>query len=108
MVPAGTPMSGFVSVSGRERPVHPLPVAVSLVSFPAMLLPFINLGNARNAWSNISALIHAAVIPRAEKPIQTHSAPLAVNVRVYTHAQVVLMSVATEDQNHQAASFCAR
>lgn len=59
-----------------------------LFHFP-QCIPFINLGNASSPLENISNLIHATVVSRAEKLVQTHSAPLEVNVRVYTHTQVL-------------------
>lgn len=59
-----------------------------LFHFPRCI-PFINLVNASSPLENISNLIRAIVVSREEKLLQTHWVPLEVNVRVYTHAQVL-------------------
>lgn len=59
-----------------------------LFHFP-QYIPFINLGNASSPLENISHLIHATVVSRAEKWVQMHSVLLEVNVRVYTHTQML-------------------
>lgn len=61
---------------------------LNLFHFP-QFMPFTNLGNTSSPLENISNLIHATVASRAEKLVQTHSVPLEVSIRVYTHTQVM-------------------
>ena len=59
-----------------------------LLHFP-QCIPFLNLGNASSSLENTWNLIHATVVCRGEKLVQTHSLPLEMNVRVYTCTQLL-------------------
>lgn len=102
---AGILRSGFVSVSARERPRHPLLVFVSFPTVHTIYKPWASkqsLGKYLKSHPCNSGIQSSKIATNMLSPSRSECQGL------HSCSGALLMPVATEDQNLQLASFWAR
>lgn len=104
-MPAGIPRAGFVFVSARGSPLHPLLV----------LVPFPTVHTIYKPWECKQSLGKYLTSHPCNSGIQSRkmgtnalSASGSECQGLHPHSDAALMSVAAEGQNLQAATFWAR
>lgn len=104
-MPAGIPRAGFVSVSARGSPLHPLLVLVSFPTVQTIYKPWEckeSLGKYLTSHPCHSGIQSRKMAANALSPCGSECQDLR------PHSGAALISVAAEGQNLQAATFWAR